>query len=66
MTEKPQIEMADFFLRMLISLTLRVSKNTFFGLVFLPEANLEGRGVLELLEAAKNTSLRVLQMCGKL
>ena len=29
---------------MLISLTLRVSKNTFFGLVFLPEANLEGRG----------------------
>ena len=30
---------------MLISLTLKVSRNTFFGLVFGPEANLEGRGV---------------------
>ena len=30
---------------MLISINLCVSKDTFFGLVFLPKAKLEGRGV---------------------
>ena len=37
---------------MLILLTLRVLKNTFFGLVFEPEAILEGRGVSEVCKKA--------------
>ena len=43
---------------MLILLTRRVSKNTFLGLVFLPEANLEGRGVAGVITNSSSKTLK--------